>query len=79
MGDRRTQKVYAGLHDGALQLTSPAVSANRVDADRVLAANESMFGIVGISGVYAMKHNAFVTDLDEGEIANPFLVIARRG
>lgn len=79
MGDGKTRKVYAGLHDGALQLTSPAVSANRADADRVLAANDSMFGIAGVSGVYAMKHNAIVTDIDEGEIANPFLVIARRG
>ena len=44
-----------------------------------LAANKSMFGIAGISGFYAMKHKAFVTEIDQGEIANAFLVIARRG
>lgn len=76
VGGSRTQKVYAGLHDGALQLSSPVVWANKVDAERVLAANSSMFGIVTVSGVYALKHNAFVADIDESEIANAFLKLA---
>lgn len=37
--DGRTQKVYAGLHDGALQLTSPSLKVIRVDEDRVLAGS----------------------------------------
>ena len=79
MGDGRAQKGYAGLHDGAMQFASRAPRGIRVAAERVLAVNNSMFGIAGIFGVYAMKHNAFVTDIDQGEIAKAFLVIARRG
>ena len=75
-GNGRQQKVYAGLNWGALQVTSPVVWASRIDAEGVLAANTSMFGVVEISGAYALKHNAFVEDIDQSEIVNAFLVLA---
>lgn len=75
-GNGRQHKVYAGLNWGALQFTSPVVWASRIDAEGVLAANTSMFGIVEISGAYTLKHNAFVDDIDESEILNAFLVLA---
>jgi hypothetical protein len=35
-----------------------------------------MFGIVSINGAYALKHNAFIEDIDESEIDNAFIVLA---
>ena len=72
----RTQKVYAGVAWGALQVTSPVAWAERVDAARLLKANESMFGIVEVGGAYALKHNAFIDDIDESEIEAALLVLA---
>lgn len=76
IGNGRQHKVFAGLHAEALQVTAPVAWANQVDAERVLAANPSMFGIVEISGAYALKHNAFIEDLDESEILRAFVVLA---
>ncbi|SCX03428.1 hypothetical protein [Candidatus Aquiluna sp. UB-MaderosW2red] len=72
----RTHKVYAGVQGNALQLTAPVVWANRIDADGVLSANTSMFGIVTAGGAYSLKHNVFVEDIDESEIRNAFLKLA---
>jgi hypothetical protein len=68
MENGRKQMVYAGVAEGALQVTSPVVWAERIDAARLLEANKSMFGIVEINGAYALKHNAFIEDIDESEI-----------
>lgn len=73
----RTQKVYARVWDSALQVTSPVARAERVDADSFLKANTSMFGVVEINGIYALKHNAYIEDIDESEILNALAVLAR--
>ena len=73
----RTQMVYARVWDSALQVTSPVAWAERVDADSFLKANTSMFGVVEINGAYALKHNAFIEDIDESEILNALAVLAR--
>jgi hypothetical protein len=72
----RTQMVYAGVAEGALQVTSPVVWAERIDAERFLKANNSMFGAVEINGAYALKHNAFIEDIDESEILKALAVLA---
>ena len=72
----RTQMVYAGVAEGALQVTSPVVWAERIDAERFLKANSSMFGAVEINGAYALKHNAFIEDIDESEILKAFAALA---
>jgi hypothetical protein len=72
----RTQMVYAGVAEGALQVTSPVVWAERIDAERFLKANNSMFGVVEINGAYALKHNAFIEDIDESEILKALAVLA---
>lgn len=64
----RKQMVYAAVSEGALQVTSPVAWAERVDAERLLKSNTSMFGVVEINGAYALKHNAFIEDIDESEI-----------
>lgn len=72
----RKQMVYAGVSGGALQVTSPVVWAERIDAKSLLEANTSMFGVVEVNGAYALKHNAFIEDIDESEILNAFAVLA---
>ena len=64
----RKQMVYAAVSEGALQVTSPVAWAERIDSERLLKSNISMFGIVEINGAYALKHNAFIEDIDESEI-----------
>ena len=72
----RKQMVYAAVHDGALQVTSPVAWAERIDAESLLKANTSMFGVVEVNGAYALKHNAFIEDIDESEILNAFAALA---
>jgi len=74
----RTQMVYAGIAEGALQVTSPVAWAERVDAERFLKANDSMFGVGEVNGAKALKHNAFIEDIDESEILNALAVLAVR-
>lgn len=72
----RKQMVYAAVSGGALQVTSPVAWAERIDAQRLLTANPSMFGIVEVNGAYALKHNAFIEDIDESEILKALAVLA---
>ena len=72
----RTQMVYAAVSDESLQVTSPVAWAERIDAERLLKANSSMFGVVEINGAYALKHNAFIEDIDESEILKALAVLA---
>lgn len=72
----RKQMVYAAVNEGALQVTSPVAWAERIDAERLLKSNTSMFGIVEINGAYALKHNAFIEDIDESEILKALAVLA---
>jgi hypothetical protein len=59
-----------------LQVTSPVAWQKNISADEDLDKNVSMFGIVSINGAYALKHNAFIEDIDESEIDNAFIVLA---
>jgi hypothetical protein len=72
----RTQMVYAGVTEEELQVTSPVAWQEKVSADRVLEANESMFGIVSINGAFGLKHNTFLEEINESEIEKAFVVLA---
>jgi hypothetical protein len=72
----RAQMVYVGATDDELQVTSPVAWQENVGAEKVLATNTSMFGIVTINGAFALKHNAFLADIDESEIEKAFVVLA---
>lgn len=72
----RSQMVYAHVTDDELQITSPFAWQSNISSDKVLDSNTSMFGIVIINGAFALKHNAFIDDIDESEIKKGFLVLA---
>ena len=72
----RTQMVYVGATEDELQVTSPVAWQENVGADKVLATNTSMFGVVTINGAFALKHNTFLADIDESEIEKAFVVLA---
>jgi hypothetical protein len=72
----RTQMIYAGVTESELQVTSPVAWQENVTADKVLATSTSMFGVVSVNGAFALKHNAFLDDINESEIENAFVVLA---
>lgn len=76
ISDNRTQMVYVGVTEEELQVTSPFAWQENVSADRALEANASMFGIVSINGAFALKHNAFLEEINESEIEKAFIVLA---
>jgi hypothetical protein len=73
--DRRSQTVYVAVTETELQVTSPFAWQGRVSSDKVFEENKSMFGIVTVNGAYALKHNAYIADIDESEIENAFIVL----
>jgi hypothetical protein len=72
----RTQEVYAVVTEDELQVTSPVAWQSDVSAEDVLEKNTTMFGVVSINGAFALKHNAFITDIDESEIDDAFTVLS---
>lgn len=78
LSNGRNQTVYAAVTEGELQVTSPVAWHSKIEADDLLQKSTSMFGIVSINGAYALKHNAFIEDIDESEIENSFIVLAFR-
>jgi hypothetical protein len=75
-GGLRSQNVYVGVTDYELQVTAPFAWQKDISADRALTANSSMFGVVIINGAFALKHNAFLADLDASEIEKAFKILA---
>jgi len=72
----RSQMVYAAVTEHELQVTSPFAWQSRVSAEKVFETIDSMFGVVAINGAWALKHNVFIADIDESEIAKAFAVLA---
>lgn len=73
--DGRSQMVYVGVTPDELQVTSPFAWQSKVSAEKVFESNSSMFGIVTINGAYALKHNAFIEDIDDSEIDKAFVIL----
>ena len=73
--DGRTQMVYVGVTENELQATSPFAWQSKVSAEKVFESNTSMFGIVTVNGAYALKHNAFISDIDKSEIEDAFVIL----
>jgi hypothetical protein len=72
----RSQEVYALVTEGEIQFTSAFAFHSQVSAHDALNINVSMFGVVTVADVWALKHNAFLQDLDESEIIGGVLVLA---
>lgn len=71
----RKQSVYVLVTEHELQVTSPFAWQSKISSERVFELNKSMFGIVTVNGAYALKHNAFIAEIDESEIENAFVVL----
>lgn len=72
----RQHSVYAAVTDGEVQVTAPVAWQNKISADQILDANESMFGIVKIAGAFGLKHNVLIADIDESELTSAFVLLA---
>ena len=82
--DNRSQMMFVGFVDvdgdsmDCVMFLAPFARQNQISAAQALAKSSGPFGLATIGDdFYALKHSAFIADVDENEIIVPLELLSR--
>lgn len=75
-GPARVQQLIINLSDQELRILAPIAVSDEVEAEVLLTANDTSFGLVLNSGTYFLQHSVFLAAADSDTILFPLAALA---